>query len=653
MTMKKTFFLVLAVAAASVSGRDLPFHKGVNLADWFQRSSAREIHINRFTQDDFLAIRDLGCDHVRLPVDLLNMAGPAPGYELDPLFLQFLGIAVDRAETAGLCLIIDNHTFDPAVDTDPAIEPVLLASWTQVARHFRNRSGLVFYEVQNEPHGISDAVWNAIQGRAITAIRAEDTFHTIVVGPGGWNGYNNLALMPAYADTNLIYTFHFYDPFLFTHQGASWTDPSGTDIAGIPYPYDAARMPGLPASLRGTWWQDTYNAYPSQGNASYIRSLIDVAVRFKNQRNVPLWCGELGAYQIHSTSADRAAWLADVRSCLEENGIAWSLWDYAGSFGLFEPGTAGNVQTDVDTAAAAALGLTPPVQREPVSEPLSTGFTLYDDFIAAGLQNAGWHNEGTADWYCETAPHAGSYCLLISDFEQYGNVSLRFSTPTDMSLLVERGFELVFWVRCVGPEARIDIRFEDTKTQDPADHPWRIRTALGPSVTDWDGEWHRVAVPLSDFTEHGSWDNNQWYNPEGLFDWTAVDRLVFVAENGALEGVELYLDDIRISDPDADAVGGVPDMPERFGLLPNYPNPFNPATLLSFEVDKPGLAAVAIFDLKGMELFRMVRMVAAPGVQKAEWNGCGRDGRPLPSGIYICRLECGNRYAVRPMVLIR
>ncbi|MBN2202189.1 cellulase family glycosylhydrolase [bacterium] len=651
--MKRILFYTLLLAAASVSGRDLPFHKGVNLADWFQRSSAREIHVNRFTQEDFHAIRSLGCDHVRLPVDLLNMAGPAPGYELDPLFLQFLGLAQDRAEAAGLCLIIDNHTFDPAVDTDPAIETVLLASWTQVARHFRNRSGLVFYEVQNEPHGISDAVWNAIQGRVITAIRLEDTFHTIVVGPGGWNSYNNLSLMPAYPDTNLIYTFHFYDPFLFTHQGASWTDPSGADLAGIPYPYDASRMPGLPSSLAGTWWQGTYNAYPAQGNAAYIRSLIDIAVRFKNQRNVPLWCGELGAYQIHSTSADRAAWLTDVRTCLEENGIAWSLWDYAGSFGLFEPGTAGNVETDVDTAAAAALGLTPPVQREPVSEPISQGFTLYDDYIAAGLLNAGWHNEGAADWYCEADPRRGSYCLSISDFEQYGNVSLRFTAPADLSLLVEQGFELDLWARCDAPETRIDIRFEDTKTQDPEDHPWRIRTTLGPPSRNWDGEWQRIRVPLEDFTEHGSWDNNQWYNPEGLFDWTAVDRMSVVAEYGPLEGVELFLDDIRVSDPDADDVDVAPVSPDRFGLLPNYPNPFNPATLLSFNVEKPGRATLFIFDLRGTQLFRLERTIAAPGVQKAEWNGCDRNGRPLPSGIYICRLEAGNRTAVRPMVLMR
>lgn len=651
--MKRILFCALLLAAASCFGRDLPFHKGVNLADWFQRSSASEIHVNRFTQDDFNAIRNLGCDHVRLPVDLLNMAGPAPGYELDPLFLRFLDMAVDRAEAAGLNLIIDNHTFDPAVDTDPAIEPVLLASWTQVSRHFRNRSALVFYEVQNEPHGISDAAWNAIQGRVINAIRLEDPLHTIVVGGAGWNGYNNLSLIPAYADTNLIYTFHFYDPFLFTHQGASWTDPSGADLAGIPYPYDAARMPGLPPSLKGTWWQDTYNAYPGQGNAAYIRSLIDIAVRFKNQRKVPLWCGELGAYQIHSTSADRAAWLADVRSCLEENGIAWSLWDYAGSFGLFEPGTTGNVETDVDTAAAAALGLTPPPQREPVLSPDTAGFTLYDDFIGSGLLDAGWHSAGIADWYSEDSPHAGSFCLTISDFAQYGNVAFRFSGTRDLSVLVDRDFELNLWARCSDQDIRVDARFEDTKTGDPDDHPWRIRTTLGPPDWNWTGDWQNIRVALRDFTEHGSWDNGQWYNPEGLFDWTAVDRLAIVAEHEPLDGVQLDLDDIRISDPNADAVCMEDVVPGRFGLLPNYPNPFNPSTTVPFILEQPGRVLLRVFDLKGAERFRAERVFASAGRHEMKWSGCEHSGMPLPSGIYVCRLESAGRTASLKMMLLK
>jgi endoglucanase len=650
--MKKAFAILLLFAAA-LPGRDLPFQRGVNLTEWFQQSSARSINVNRYTEDDFRAIRGMGCDVVRLPVDLLHMAGPAPAYELDPLFLRFLDLAVDRAEAAGLHLVIDNHTFDPAVDTDPAIEPVLLAAWRQTARHFRNRSDLVLYEVQNEPHGISDAVWNAIQGRAVDAIRAEDPAHAIVVGPGGWNGYNNLALMPVYADTNLIYTFHFYDPFLFTHQGASWTDPPGTDLSGVPYPWDAARMPGLPASLKGTWWQDVYGAYPGQGNAAYVKSLLDVAVRFGTQRKVPLWCGEFGAYQIHSTSADRARWLAVVRSYLEEKGIAWTLWEYNGGFGLFEPGTAGNVATDVDTVVAAALGLTPPPQREPVTAPDTAGFTIYDDFIGHGILDASWHVTGEVDLYSTDDPAEGSTCIHVTGINQYAHVTFRFAGTRDLSALVDRGFVLDLWARCDAPDARVDVRFQDTKTDDPEDHPWRIRVTLDESTAEWDGGWRRLRFPLADFTEHGSWDNDQWYNPAGLFDWTTVDLLAVVAEHMPLDGVDLYFDGIRISDPNADAVRAESAGPSRFGLLPNYPNPFNPSTTVAFVLDRPGTVRFRVFDLKGAEHFDSESFFPSSGRHEMRWDGRDASGLPLPSGIYLCRLESADRTAARRMVLIK
>jgi endoglucanase len=79
-------------------------------------------------------------------------------------------------------------------------------------------------------------------------------------GPSGYNSYSELKNMPVYTDANLIYTFHFYDPFMFTHQGASWT--SGLqDVANVPFPYDAARMPAVPASAKGTWVENSLNNY--------------------------------------------------------------------------------------------------------------------------------------------------------------------------------------------------------------------------------------------------------------------------------------------------------------------------------------------------------------------------------------------------------
>src|SRR6187401_582034 len=72
----------------------VPFSKGANLTNWFQASSARQIQFTKFTKKDFQRIKSLGCDVIRLPINLHSMTSGAPGYTPDPLFLEFLDEAV-------------------------------------------------------------------------------------------------------------------------------------------------------------------------------------------------------------------------------------------------------------------------------------------------------------------------------------------------------------------------------------------------------------------------------------------------------------------------------------------------------------------------------------------------------------------------------
>ncbi len=59
-----------------------------------------------------------------------------------------------------------------------------------------------------------------------------------------------------------------------------------------------------------------------------------------------------------------------------------------------------------------------------------------------------------------------------------------------------------------------------------------------------------MQIPLDEFSEHGSWDGS-WFNPAGLFDWTAIDRFEIVPEYGDLDGIHFYFDNIHIVDPNA------------------------------------------------------------------------------------------------------
>ncbi len=544
----KRNILILFLMTAPAWSAEIPFKRGVNLTGWFQTSSVQQIQFTKYMKQDLINIKSLGCDVIRLPINLHFMTNGEPDYTVEPLFFHFLDQVIDWAEELELHLILDNHTFDPAQNTEPNIVDILVPVWTQMSEHYKQRSNLIYYEVLNEPHGISDQIWNSIQQQVIDAIREVDKKHTIIVGPAGWNSYNNLRFLPEYEDDNLIYTFHFYDPFLFTHQGASWTDPSMVPLAGVPFPYDANCMPDCPQELEGTWIHSNLANYRNQGTVDRVKYLIDIAVDFQTTRDVPLFCGEFGVYKPNSDNEDRIYWYDIVRNYLEEKGIAWTIWDYQGGFGLFEKGTNELFDYDLNVPMVEALGLTAPPQQEFVLTPDVNGFDLYLDYIAPKIVDASWQNERLLDYYCTDNPTDGEFCIHWTGVDQYGCLALRFSPVKDLSVLVDKGCAIDFWIRCNQSNARIDMRFVDTKTNEPDDHPWRMRYRIDQNTAVLDGQWNHLHIPLDTFTEHGSWDNG-WYNPTGKFDWTAIDHFEFVAEYNDLDEIHFYFDNIRIVEP--------------------------------------------------------------------------------------------------------
>ncbi|MBN2315268.1 MAG: glycoside hydrolase family 5 protein [Sedimentisphaerales bacterium] len=529
---------------------EVPFKRGVNLTNWLQGSNVREIQFTKFTKQDFINIKSLGCDVIRLPINLHSMTSDKLDYVIDPLLFYFLDQIIDWAEELELHLILDNHSFDSDTDTNPGIIEILVPVWTQIAQRYKDRSSYLYYEVLNEPHGISDVTWNTIQHQVVNAIRRIDQIHTIIVGPAGWNSYNHLKEMPFRADNNLIYTFHFYDPFLFTHQGASWTNPSMTSLAGVPFPYDADLMPPCPTELEDTWVEDRMANYHVEGTVEYVKTLIDIAADFQAARNVPLFCGEFGVYMPNSDEADRIYWYSIVRQHLEEKGIAWTTWDYTEGFGLFQQDGHDLFNYDLNIPLVEALGLNAPPQNEFVPTADANGFDIYLDYIGSNIIESSWMNQGLLDYYSEDNPASGNFCIHWTGVDQYNSISFRFSPTKDLSVLVDQDFAIELWTRCNDHEAKIDIRFVDTKTEQRYDHPWRMRYTLDENIAVWNDEWNLLHIPLNEFSEHGSWDDG-WYNPIGAYDWTATERFEIVSEHSDLVGILFYFDNIRIVDPDS------------------------------------------------------------------------------------------------------
>jgi hypothetical protein len=181
--------------------------------------------------------------------------------------------------------------------------------------------------------------------------------------------------------------------------------------------------------------------------------------------------------------------------------------------------------------------------------PALKGFDLYVDGVSPDFIASRPPNVGLLDYYCRDNPAAGSYCIHWTGVDQYGSISFRFKSIKDLSTQVDQGFVVELWTRCNSPNAQVDIRFLDTKTNQPGDHPWRMRYPINGNIARWNGEWNRLRIPLRQFSDHGAWDDNRWYPPPGAFDWKAVEWFEIVAEYYSLQGMHFYFDNIRVINP--------------------------------------------------------------------------------------------------------
>jgi len=530
--------------AVEAAVRSAPFSKGVNFSDWFESNNAGGIPFTKYTEQDFIDVKSLGADVIRLPVKMHSMIGGAPYYTLDPLLVKFLNMAVDWAEKHEIYIIIDNHSFDPVLPTSTDIDRILVPVWEQVARLFKDRGKFVIYEILNEPHGISDERWGEIQLRAIEAIRRIDNKHAIMVGGTEYNSINKLAKVPKYSDTNLIYTFHFYDPYIFTHQGATWGEPSIASLKGVPFPYLKEKMPKVPANLIGTWIEGAIARYPNESAPSALYASLNKVVAFSKERDVPVFCGEFGVFIPNSPKEDRVTWYKVVSDALDKRNISRASWDYYGGFGVFYA-SKGSFNHDLNVEVIRAMGFNPPAQTKRVEQVLNNGFVIYDDYPNNKYVTAGFWGDGVDFSFYDPDSEQGEFAIRWGNMSQYDVFYFDIDNSIkDFSLFVKDGFYLEFMARTQS-SVNFDVRFLNG---DDA-IPWRMRYTINERIIPPDGEWHTVKIPLAQMKEHGAWINatQKWLSPEGKFSWKDVQRLEFVSEYGGMKGVSIWFDDIKIS----------------------------------------------------------------------------------------------------------
>ncbi|MCL2210654.1 MAG: glycoside hydrolase family 5 protein [Treponema sp.] len=331
-----------------------PFSKGVNFTKWFESRNFTDIDFSKYNEKDFEDVKSLGADVVRLPVAFHNFLNSEK--MIEPALLNYLDTVVEWARKHQIFLILDNHSFHPVNATDDNIDKILIPVWEQLAKHFKESGSYLIYEILNEPHIIADERWNEIQGAAIEAIRKIDRDRLIIIGGTNYNSIDKMLKVPVYPDSKLIYTFHFYDPHIFTHQGATWNKPSLAPLSNLPFPVKDDFTCPVHETFKGTWVEESLKYYRTDSKLEKLRGSLDKVCAFAKDNNVPVYCGEFGVFMIQSPAQDRVFWYKFFCDELAKRNIPWTCWDYFGGFGIFKTMQRGGFPSDLNMEIVKAMG---------------------------------------------------------------------------------------------------------------------------------------------------------------------------------------------------------------------------------------------------------------------------------------------------------
>jgi endoglucanase len=321
------------------------------------------------------ALRKAGFDFVRFTIDpSVFLHKPSP--EKTRILLAGVKKGIAELRASGLDVVVDVHAI-PGDNLLPGIDNYLqdeklfieyLAVVTDIGRAISNENpDQVAFEPINEPSidcstNAKSMRWPAMAKRIHATARAAAPKLSIIM-QGGCNGSADglTALKPAeFADNRIIWSFHSYEPRLFTHQGASWSTGNERFIDGLSYPPKMSEKQGVAERallrVKGAGFTkeeekrrladlktfiDDYFA-PGRAKAMVQAPFEKVSnwVKINNIQGDHILVGEIGVIREGEFSSvpnrARAAYFAEAVTAIEKNGWAWAVWGWGGSFAIVE-----------------------------------------------------------------------------------------------------------------------------------------------------------------------------------------------------------------------------------------------------------------------------------------------------------------------------
>ncbi len=310
---------------------------GTNLS-WFEHKwSSPEDLLNADLTPKLNQIAQQGFKTVRLPVAFDLFVYPNSS-TLQPQLLTKLKEIYYTCYNLKLHLIITYHygIFDDNSLYNDDMNRVSWM-WKQVQQTFKGHGyDYLFFELYNEPT-MGAYRWKLTAEKLINYIRGEDLNRIYIIGGSNYNGLDALIEMGKLNDEKILYTFHFYEPYIFTHQGADWTQDK-TYMKGFPYPYRRRKMPLMSKDATGTSVEKDYTKYYYEGTKQYLNDRMSQVSNFCAANKMQLICTESGVIDVADPTS-RSNYLKDITASMYQYRIPCMLWDYDQRFSIHQDST--------------------------------------------------------------------------------------------------------------------------------------------------------------------------------------------------------------------------------------------------------------------------------------------------------------------------
>ncbi len=300
-----------AVAQAVPAAKPLPVGTCINMGNTLEPPTEGAWGGKPASKADFARIKAAGFDTVRIPVRWHNKSSDTPPYTVDPDWMARVQQIVDWALAEDLNVILNSHHFDPIHDDPLAVAAWHGGVWKQIAQAFKGYpEDTLWFELENEPHkNFNHSNLLATLAPSLAEVRKLHPTRAVIIGGENWSGIKSLETLPLPDDRNIHPTFHYYDPFAYTHQGAEWTKPD---------------MPPVGRS------------FPTDEDRAQLARDVDAIRAYIARTGKTPFMGEVGAYDAHIPLADRVTYHRMITDAFAPTGIGVCVWAYTNTFPFYD-----------------------------------------------------------------------------------------------------------------------------------------------------------------------------------------------------------------------------------------------------------------------------------------------------------------------------